>query len=68
MSSTQNHSHVSSNSITKSDRLDIGWEHCPPIKENWQNCTFGAPLLLQFCIWFPDNLIHKFGLPFYKIM
>jgi len=33
-----------------------------------QNCTFGPPVLLQFRIWFPDNLIHKFGPHFYKFL
>jgi len=28
-----------------------------------QNCTFSSPVYLQFWIWSPDNLVHKFGLP-----
>ena len=33
------------------------------IKKRRQNCTFGSLVYLQFRIWSPYNLIHKFGPP-----
>jgi len=32
-----------------------------------QNCIFGSPIYLQFWIWSPYNLIHKFSLPLLSI-